>query len=92
MKICVYDLSSSYEVRVIDSDTKSVLLTYRLPPALITEDSLHNNSKCSLFNPDTPDFSAFIKMNEGDQLRYSYDNNKLLILTEIIRPVRMKLT
>lgn len=84
MKICVYDLSSSYEVRVIDSDTKSVLLTYRLPPALITEDSLHNNSKCSLFNPDTPDFSAFIKMNEGDQLRYSYDNSKLLILTEII--------
>lgn len=84
MKICVYDLSSSYEIRVIDSDTKSNLQTYRMPPALITDDSFHNNSKCSLFNPDTPDFSAFIKMNEGDKLGYSYDNSKLLILTEII--------
>lgn len=84
MKICVYDLSSSYEIRVIDSDTKSKLLTYRMPPALITDDSFHNNSKCSLFNPDTPDFSAFIKMNESDKLGYSYDNSKLLTLTEII--------
>lgn len=106
MKICVYDLSSSYEVRVVDSDTKSELLTYRMPPALITDDFFHNNSKCSMFNPATqsravatfkknnskcsmlnpatPDFSAFIKMNEGDKFCYSYDNSKLLILTEII--------
>lgn len=84
MKICVYDLSSSYEIRVIDSDTKSEFLTYRMPPALIKDDFFHNNSKCSMFNPATPDFSAFIKMKEGDKFCYSYDNRKLLILTEII--------
>ena len=84
MKICIYDLSSSYEVRVIDSDSKSTLLTYKLPPALIREDSCHANSKCSLFDPDAPDFSAFIKIKEGNVLRYAYDNDKLFTLTEIM--------
>lgn len=84
MNICVYDLATNYEVRVVDSYTKSTLLTYRMPPALIREDSSHKNSRCSLFRPDNPDFSAFIKMNEGDFLHYSYVNDNLLTLPEIM--------
>ena len=84
MKILIYDLSSSYEVRVIDSETNSKILAYKMPPALIKDDSLHNNSKCSLFDPDNPDFSAFIKMRDGETLRFEYDNEKLLTLTEIM--------
>ena len=84
MKILIYDLSSSYEVRVIESENNSKILAYKMPPALIKDDSLHNNSKCSLFDPDNPDFSAFIKMRDGEALRFEYDNAKLLTLTEIM--------
>ncbi len=81
MKICVYDLSAGYEVRVIDLDNKSELMTYKMPPALVTEDTLHDNRKCTLFDPKNPDFSSFITMKD---LSYSYDNDKLITLTEIM--------
>lgn len=85
MKICIYDLSARYEVKIYDSEKiEKPLVSYKLPPALIQGDDKHSNSKFFLFEPDNPDFSAFIDFDVDKGLIYKYNNTSLLTLTEIM--------
>lgn len=84
MKICIYDLSARYEVQVWDFETKEVLFSSKLPPALIKKDDKHSNRRFSFFEPENPDFSCFIDFKADNGLNYKYDNNRLITLTEIM--------
>lgn len=84
MKICIYDLSARYEVQVRDSKTSELLISFKLPPALIRKNEKHSNEKYSFFDPDNPDFSSLIDIKTENGLGFQYDNERLMTLTEIM--------